>query len=79
MIWLYHLPNDKILDWPKLKAFADNILIADSNFKFDLERVENIVKKRRKCWSPPFSSFCTMFSITYLLGVVKSRDCVVNG
>ena len=61
MIWLYHLPNDKILDWPKLKAFADNILIADSNFKFDLERVENIVKKGENAGHPHFLLFAQCF------------------
>ena len=40
------LPNNKILDWSKLKAFADNKIhvIVTENIKFLLERVENIVE-----------------------------------
>ena len=34
--------------------------------------------KRRKCWSPPFSPFPTMFSKDFFFKVVKSRDCVVK-
>ena len=34
--------------------------------------------KRRKCWLPAFSPFPKMFSKTFFLGVVKSRDCVVK-
>ena len=33
--------------------------------------------KRRKCWLPAFSTFPTIFSKAFSLGVVKSRDCVV--
>ena len=37
------LPNDKILDWSKLKAFADYRIYVTKNLKFVLERVENTV------------------------------------
>ena len=33
------LPNDKILDWSKLKAFADNKINVTEKLKFVLERV----------------------------------------
>ena len=36
-------PNN-ILDWSKLKAFADKINV-NQKFKFDMGRVENIVGK----------------------------------
>ena len=38
-------PNNKVLDWSKLKAFADNKINVTEKLKFDLERVENIVGK----------------------------------
>ena len=39
------LPNDKILDWSKLKAFADDKINVTEKLKFVLGRVENIVGK----------------------------------
>ena len=42
---LKSLPNDKILDQSKLKAFADDKIILTKKFKFVLGRVENIVGK----------------------------------
>ena len=42
---LNSLPNDKFLDWSKLKAFADNNINVTKKLKFVLERVENIVGK----------------------------------
>ena len=37
--------NDKILEWYKLRAFADNKLNRTQKAKFALERVENNVGK----------------------------------
>ena len=42
---LYSLPNYKILDLSKLKAFADDNLNVNQKLKFALGRVENIVAK----------------------------------
>ena len=39
------LPNDKILDWNKMKAFADDKIDVIEKLKFVLGRVENIVGK----------------------------------
>ena len=39
------LPNDKILDWSQLKAFADDKLNLAEKFEYVLGRVENIVGK----------------------------------
>ena len=39
------IPNDKILDWSKLKAFADDKINVTEELKFVLGRVENIVGK----------------------------------
>ena len=72
------LPNDKILDWTKLKAFFTR------QNKFELEIVicfgkgRKLCGKRRKCWLPAFSPFPTMFSKGYLFKVIESRDCVVK-
>ena len=73
------LPKDKILDWSKLKAFADDKINVTKKLKFVVGWVENIVGKRRKCWLPAFSPFPTMFSKGYFLMVIKSQDCVVKG
>ena len=44
-VWLQinSLPNDKILDSSKLKAFEDDIIYVTQKLKFVLRRVENIV------------------------------------
>ena len=39
------LPNNKILDWSRLKAYADNNLNVHQKLNFVLGRVENIVGK----------------------------------
>ena len=39
------LPNDKIFDWSKLKAFANDKINVNEKLKFGLGRVENIVGK----------------------------------
>ena len=70
------LPNNKFLDWSKLKAFADEKFNITQTLKFVLGRVENFV---RKCWLPPFSPFPTMFSKGYYLRVVKTMDCLGKG
>ena len=51
------LPNDKILDWSKLRAFADDKINVTEKLKFGLGMVENIVGKRRKCCLPAFCPF----------------------
>ena len=66
------LPNDKILDMTKLKAFTDNKINVAQIMISVFDRVENIVEKRRKCWLTAFSPFTTMFSKGFFHGVVKS-------
>ena len=34
--------------------------------------------KKRKCWLPAFSPFCTMFSKAFFLRVIKTQVCVVK-
>ena len=69
--------NDKIMDWSKLEAFADDKLNVNEKLKFVLGRVENC-QKRRKCWFSTFSPFQTMFSKGFFFKVVKSWDCMVK-
>ena len=59
-------PEDKILDWSKLKAFADHNLNHTEVMIYLFDRVENIVEKGEKNWLPAFSPFPTMFSIGHL-------------
>ena len=40
-----YLPNDKTLDWSKLKTFADNNLYVAQMKSYVFDRVENIVGK----------------------------------
>ena len=39
------LPNNKILDWTKLKSFADNKINVIEKLEFIFNKVENIVGK----------------------------------
>ena len=66
------LPNDKILDWFKMKELADDKINVYKKLKFDLEREENIVEKEA------LTPFPTMFSYSFIHRVVKSWDCVVK-
>ena len=61
------LPNDKVLDWFKLKAFADDNVEFAKVVIFVFDRVENIVGKRENASLKGF-----------LQRVVKSRDYVVK-
>ena len=42
---LNSLPNDKFLDWSKLKLFADDKINVTTEMKLVLKKVENIVGK----------------------------------
>ena len=75
---LNSLPNEKILNPFKLKDIADDNVSVTQKLNFNLEKVENIVGKKRKCWLPAFSPLPTMFSKCFFLGVGKSRDCVAK-
>ena len=63
------IPNDKILDWSKLKAIADDKIYVTEKICFE---------KGRKWWLPAFSPFLTLFSENFLYKVLKSHDCVVK-
>ena len=70
------LPNDKIKALSKFTAFADNNIIMTQKLKLCWGKHAG---KKRKCWSPAFSPFPTMFSKVFFSRGVKSRNCVVKG
>ena len=51
------LLKDTILDWSKLKAFADDKINVTKKFNFVLGRVENIVEKKKKMLVTSIFSF----------------------
>ena len=55
------LPNNKILDWPKLKAFADENLDVAKVMIYFYVRAENIVKKKIMLFNSIFSFFHNVF------------------
>ena len=65
------LPNDKILDWSKLKALADNKIKVTEILKIILGRVENIVRKGENAGYQHFLLFPQCFQKTSLLGLLK--------
>ena len=72
------LPDDKIVDWSKLKAFADNkINVAEMMISLP-DMIENIVGKGENAGYSIFSFSHNVFSKDLFFRVVKSRDCVVK-
>ena len=72
------LPDDKILLLSKLKAFADNLIVAEM-VQFFCDRVRNIVGKGENAGYQRFLLCPTMFSKGFFLRVVKTKDCLVKG
>ena len=72
------LPNAKIFYQSKLKAFADEKINVTEEWKFVLERVENIVGNGEKCWLPAFSPFFHIIFKRPLIQGHLSRDCEVK-
>ena len=72
------LPNNKILDWSKLKTFADKKINVTEKLKFVLDRVKNIVGKGENVGYQHFLLFLQCFQKAILYRVVKIRDCVVE-
>ena len=55
------LPNSKIFDWSKLKAFADDKMNGTEKLKFVLGRVENAVGKGENAGNQHFLLFLQCF------------------
>ena len=68
------LPNNKILDWSKLKAFnfADHKLHAIQKMKFVMGWVENIVGKGENAGNQHFLLFPQCFQKGFFPRVVRS-------
>ena len=55
------LTNDRILDWSKLKALADNKVKVTEKLKIILGRIENIVRKGENAGNQHFLLFPQCF------------------
>ena len=67
------LPNVKILDLSKFKAFADDEIILTQKLKFLLRRVENIVRKGENAGYQHFLLFPPCFQKLSFPEVLKVR------
>ena len=65
------LPHDKILDWFKLKAFADDKMKPTEKLKFVLGRVENTVGKGENAGYQHFLLFLQCFQKASFSGASK--------
>ena len=63
-----YLPNDKMLDLSKLKAFTDDNLNLNKKLKFAMGRVENIVGKGENAGYQHFLLFPQCFQKASCLG-----------
>ena len=73
------LPDDKILDIIKLKAFADDKINVGQMMISVYDRVQNIVEKGQNADNQHFLHFPEHFQyLGFFLGVNKSQDCVVK-
>ena len=68
---LNSLPNDKILEWSKLKAFADDKINVTEKLKVVLGRVENIVGKGENAGYQHFFLFPQCFQKASFPGLLK--------
>ena len=69
------LPNDKILDWSKLKALAGDKINPAEKLKFVLEMLENIVGKGENAGYQHFLLFPQCFQKACFSGVFKLGLC----
>ena len=65
------LPNNKILDWFNLKAFADEKMNLNKKLKLVLQRVENIAGKGENADNQHFLLFPECFQKPSLSGLLK--------
>ena len=65
------LPNNEILDWSKLKAFADNKIDVNEQLKFSLGGLENIVGKGENAGYQHFHLFLQCFLKLSVSGSLK--------
>ena len=72
------LPNNKILDWSKLKAFADDKINVNQKLNFVLGRVENIVGNGEIAHYKQFLLFPSVFE-RLLLQTCKNQGLFEKG
>ena len=65
------LPNDKFLDWSKLKAFADDKINVTAKLNFDMGMVKNLVEKGENAGYQHFLLFAQCFQKASFLGSLK--------
>ena len=65
------LPNDRILDWSNLKAFADDTINVNRKFKFDMGRIGNIVGKGENAGYRHILLFSQCFQKASISGSLK--------
>ena len=65
------LPNEKIVGWSKLKAFADVKINVNEKSKFVLGRVVNIVRKLKNAGYQHFLLFPQCFQKPSVSGRLK--------
>ena len=68
-VFLYSLPNNKILDRSKLKAFADDKIKVRKMMIFVFARVENIVGKGENAGYQHFLLFPQCFQKVFYSGL----------
>ena len=69
------LPNDKILDWSKLKAFADNKIEVLKKMSLVFKRAKNIVGKGENAGYQDFLLFPQCFQKAFYSGLLKVGIC----
>ena len=65
------LPNDKIFDWSKLKAFPDEKINMTEKLKYVLGRLENTVGKGENAGNQHFLFFLQCFQKASYTGPLK--------
>ena len=66
--FLNSLPNNKVLDWSKLKALADDKINVTEKLNFVLGKVENIVGKGENAGTSIFSFSYNVFKRLLIQG-----------
>ena len=71
MYWFNSLPDDRILDWSRLTAFANDKINVTEKLKFVSRRVENIVGKGENVGYQHFLVFPQCFQKASFSGSLK--------
>ena len=72
------LPNNKIVNWSKLKTFADDKIDVTEKLKVVLGRLGNIDGNRRKCGLPAFIFFSQPFTPQILILTHQQQTAFEN-